>query len=120
MLVWAPEAPRHHARRPIISGYGTAWLDLGPGAETLRQGLAPDWRRDLRRAEAGGLSVRQLANPQAVGWLLDRNEAHRRKVGYRGPTRQFLGQLALAADLKQYGFRAYSFGRYVYYCGLQP
>ncbi len=63
----------------------------------VRQGLAPDWRRDLRRAEAGGLTVRQLATPQAIGWLLERNEAHRRKVGYRGPTRQFLEQLALAA-----------------------
>jgi CelD/BcsL family acetyltransferase involved in cellulose biosynthesis len=97
MLVWAPEAPCHQARRPIISGYGTAWLDLDRGAEMVRQGLAPDWRRDLRRAEAGGLTVRQLATPQAIGWLLERNEAHRRKVGYRGPTRQFLEQLALAA-----------------------
>ena len=57
----------------------------------VRQGLAADWRRATPAGRAGGLTVRQLASRQAIGWLLERNEAHRRKVGYRGPSRQFLG-----------------------------
>ena len=96
-LVWAPEAPSAHARRPLITGYSTSWLDLDPGPEVLRRRLAPDWRNALRRAEAGRLAVRKLANPRAIDWLLDHNEAHRRQVGYRGPTRPFLGRIATAA-----------------------
>jgi hypothetical protein len=81
----------------VISGYGTSWLDLTRGAEVLRRGLAPDWRGCLRQGEANGLVVRRLGNRQALGWLLDHNEAHRREVGYRGPSRRFLGRLAEAA-----------------------
>ena len=56
-----------------------------------------DWRNALRRAEAGRLAVRKLTNPRAIDWLLDHNEAHRRQVGYRGPTRPFLDRIATAA-----------------------
>ena len=98
VLVWAPELPSPLARRPIITGYGTGWLDLGPGAEAVRRGLAGDWRARLRQAEAGPLTVRRLSSAHAVHWLLDHNETYRRKVGYRGPSRRFLGQLAAAAD----------------------
>lgn len=97
MLVWAPEEPSPPAARPVVTGYGTAWLDLAPGRDALRHRLAGDWRNALCRAEAGELKVRRLASPPAIDWLLDHNEAHRRQVGYRGPTRRFLGQLALAA-----------------------
>jgi hypothetical protein len=96
MLVWAPELPSALTRRAIVSGYGTAWLDLDRGLDAVRAHLAPDWRRDLSRGEAAGLAVRRLAAPQAIGWLLDQNEAHRRQVGYRGPSRRFLGLLAEA------------------------
>ena len=96
-LVWSPEAPSAHARRPLITGYSTSWLDLDPDPEVLRRRLAPDWRNALRRAEAGRLAVRKLTNPRAIDWLLDHNEAHRRQVGYRGPTRPFLDRIATAA-----------------------
>jgi hypothetical protein len=97
ILVWAPELKTPLARRPIITGYGTAWLDLASGVEAVRQGLASDWRAHLRQAEAGPLTVRRLATAQVIAWLLDHNEAHRRRIGYRGPSRRFLGQLALSA-----------------------
>ena len=41
--------------------------------------------------------VRRLDDARAATWLLDRNEAYRREVGYRGPSRAFLGGLAEAA-----------------------
>ena len=34
---------------------------------------------------------------RAIDWLLDHNEIYRRQVGYRGPSRFFLGQLAAEA-----------------------
>ncbi len=97
LVVWAPEVDSPWARRPVVTGYGTSWLDLGQGVETVRQRLAGDWRGRLRQAEAGPLTVRQLASAHAMTWLLDRNEAYRRQVGYRGPSRRFLGQLAQSA-----------------------
>ena len=96
-LVWAPESLPAIHRRPVITGHGTSWLDLAPSLGTLRRRLAPDWRHRLKQAEAGGLMVRQLDDARAATWLLDRNEAYRREVGYRGPSRAFLGSLAEAA-----------------------
>jgi lipid II:glycine glycyltransferase (peptidoglycan interpeptide bridge formation enzyme) len=99
-LLWAPERPgllaRLHGRRPAFTGHSTVWLDLAPGPERLRRSLDGKWRNHLARAEGTGLAVLD-AGPALVDWLLDRNEDHRRKVGYRGPGRAFLGQLARAA-----------------------
>ena len=100
-LIWAPEQPSDLTRRPVISGYGTAWLDLGAGTAAVRQGLTKDWHAHLRQAEAGPLRVRRIASGQAVSWLLDNNESHRRKVGYRGPSRSFLQRLARTAQAAQ-------------------
>ena len=100
-LIWVPEEPSALLRRPVISGHGTAWLDLSAGAEAVRLGLAKDWLGRLRQAEAGPLQVRRIGSTRAVGWLLDQNESHRRKVGYRGPSRSFLGQLARTAHAAQ-------------------
>ena len=96
-LVWAPESPPAIHRRPIITGHGTSWLDLATGLEILRRRLASDWRHRFKQAEAGGLMVRRLDDARAATWLLDRNEAYRHEVGYRGPSRAFLGGLAEAA-----------------------
>jgi hypothetical protein len=98
ILVWAPEAAPLHVRRPVMTGYSTSWLDLASDAETLRGGLATDWRNRLRQAESNRIVAREARQPEAIAWLLDRNEAYRREVGYRGPTRAFLGRLAVAAQ----------------------
>jgi hypothetical protein len=82
-LIWAPETQGQLAGRPLITGHSTSWLDLSSGPGTLRRRLATDWR-------AGSA-------PKAIDWLLDQNEAYRRGVGYRGPSREFLGRLARAA-----------------------
>ena len=98
-LVWAPESLPAMHRRPVITGYGTSWLDLALGldaCDALGRGLA----HRLRQAEAGGSSCGGSMTRRAADWLLDRNEAHRREVGYRGPSRAFLGRLAeVARDL---------------------
>ena len=90
------------AGRPIITGYSTSWLDLSPPLARLRRDLATDWRAGLRQAEAGPLGVLEHPGSQALAWLLDRNEAQRRAVGYRGPRREFLERLArVAADAEE-------------------
>lgn len=96
-LVWAPECATAAARRPVMTGYSTAWLDLGRGPDSLLAACAADWRNALRRAERRALTVSVDGGAGEVAWLLDRNEAYRRQVGYRGPSRRFLGRLAAAA-----------------------
>lgn len=96
-LVWAPECPTTGKRRPIMTGYSTSWLQLGIGQGALLAACAADWRNALRRAERRGLTISADGRPDEVAWLLDRNEAYRRQVGYRGPSRTFLGHLAAAA-----------------------
>lgn len=96
-LLWAPECATTVAGRPVMTGYSTSWLDLGAGPASLLAGCAADWRNALRRAARRALTVSVNGGPDEVGWLLDRNEAYRRQVGYRGPSRGFLGHLAAAA-----------------------
>lgn len=102
-LLWAPERPgplsRLHGRRPVVTGYSTAWLDLAPGPSHLRRTLRGKWRNRLARVERAGIEIR-VADAALVRWLLDRSEQHRRTVGYRGPSRAFLGRLAEAAAAK--------------------
>jgi lipid II:glycine glycyltransferase (peptidoglycan interpeptide bridge formation enzyme) len=58
-----------------------------------RARLAGKWRNALAQAERRPLEIR-AGSAEEIRWLLDRNEAHRREVGYRGPSRAFLGRLA--------------------------
>ena len=43
------------------------------------------------------MRIDDSCRPRAIDWLLDHNEIYRRQVGYRGPSRAFLGQLAAQA-----------------------
>ncbi|MFO1048846.1 MAG: GNAT family N-acetyltransferase [Geminicoccaceae bacterium] len=66
------------------------------------RGAARPARRRLAASPAAGrtgrLAVRRTADRAAIQWLLDCNEAYRRRAGYRGPSRAFLGRLAEAAS----------------------
>jgi hypothetical protein len=95
-LIWAPETDRAPGRRPVITGYSTSWVDLSRGPGVLRARLAGKWRNALVQAERRPLEVR-AGDAEEIRWLLDRNEAYRREVGYRGPSRAFLGRLAYHA-----------------------
>ena len=96
-LIWSPETAVRIARRPVMTGYSTAWLDLARGPAVLRAQMASDWRNSLARAERNRLRIGDSCRPRAIDWLLDHNEIYRRQVGYRGPSRAFLGQLAAQA-----------------------
>ena len=92
-LIWAPETGQAPGKRPVITGYSTSWVDLSCGPEILRRRLAGKWRNALAQAERRPLEIR-AGDAEEIRWLLDRNEAYRRDVGYRGPNRAFLGRLA--------------------------
>lgn len=98
LLVWAPEATlRPRGRRPVITGYSTGWLDLSHPIEALRRSLHGKWRNQLVRAERANLAIASEPPGPGLDWLLAANEAHRREIGYRGPSTAFLWRLAAAA-----------------------
>jgi hypothetical protein len=97
-VIWTPEQEGPVGRRPVMTGYSTAWLDLAAGSAALRRGLDARWRNHLRQAERCRLDVQTCRRGgPLLDWLLDGNERHRRKVGYRGPAPAFLARLAHAA-----------------------
>lgn len=96
-LIWSPETVAGAARRPVMTGYSTAWLDLAQRPAVLRAQMAADWRNSLARAGRHHLRIDDGCRPRAIAWLLDHNELYRRQVGYHGPSRAFLGRLAARA-----------------------
>lgn len=100
LLIWAPEADAPPpGRRPVITGYSTGWVALEGALPEIRRRLHGKWRNQLVRAERAGLAVTVEGAGPGLDWLLAANEAHRRAVGYRGPSPAFLKRLAAAAAL---------------------
>lgn len=70
----------------VMSGFSTAWLDLRPDTDTIRNGLNGKWRNQLVKAEQleadlqiniGGSKRRHF------DWLLEREVAHQSIKGYQ-------------------------------------
>lgn len=94
ILFWTPEL-RAEARafdlmrrcglRQVLTGYGSAQIDLAPDAPTLRSALHGKWRNALTQAEGSALRIETAADSDAVPWLLDRYGALRRRRRFGGP-----------------------------------
>jgi len=98
VLVWAPEsATAPPGWRPVVTGYSTSWLDLAQPLPVLRRRMRGTWRHRLGQAERRGIEVVTESGEAGLRWLLACNEAHRRKIGYRGPSPAFLRRVATAA-----------------------
>lgn len=80
------EAGFHRA----LAGYETAWIDLSRSEADRRAALRRNFRNQLVRAEAAGFEIREPSDPRP---LLARYEAHRKAVGYTGPSAAMLGAL---------------------------
>ena len=102
-FTWMPELPAGGdsnrlmatlAMRPVVTGYGTIWLDLDQPLETLRAGFDGKWRNQLRRAETAGLDVRVSQGGAALEWLLQRHDAHRQERRFRAPAGAFVRAIA--------------------------
>ena len=61
LLFWMPDATgamRAIGKRPMTTGYTTAWLDLSPEEDDLRRKLRGNWRNALSRAEDENTVIR--------------------------------------------------------------
>lgn len=100
LLLWTPEdpcGPPGLARQRVMTGGSTGFLDLTRSPAELEAGLHGKWRNMLRRARESKATVREVAGGRLLRWLLDTNERHRRRVGYRGPRPDFYLALAQAS-----------------------
>ncbi|MBI3452367.1 MAG: GNAT family N-acetyltransferase, partial [Rhodospirillales bacterium] len=97
--LWMPEmtddpaahkALRALGLRQVVTGYSSAWLDLGPAAEERRAALDGKWRNALRRAEKSRLTVRTTQGGRALDWLLAQHDTFRRARRFRASSGRFV------------------------------
>jgi hypothetical protein len=95
ILFWTPELRdpaetdalmRHCGRRRIITGYGSASLDLGAEPDRLRADLHVKWRNALSNAESGPLDVGKIRDARNTRWLLEHYHTLQRNRRFGGPT----------------------------------
>jgi len=72
--------------RQVGTGYRTIRLDLRPTLEQLRASLAANWRSHLKVGERQGLTIEVDREAKSLPWLLERYQAHKRALGYNGPS----------------------------------
>ncbi len=65
-------------------GYRTVWLDLSKSDETLRAGLARDWRQRLKGAEKAGLTLDLDTEAKNLPWLIKQEQEQAQVKQYRG------------------------------------
>lgn len=99
VLLWMPEltdTPESHAlmratgARRVMTGYSSAWIDLGQDEDRLRRKLRGKWRNALVRAEDAGLRVRNAAGGRELDLLLNRYAGLKRTRRFSGPTAALL------------------------------
>ncbi len=106
ILFWTPELDdtaetdalmRQCGKRRVITGYGSARLDLGAEPDLLRAGLQVKWRNALANAEAGPLEVGKVRDAGSVRRLLEHYHALQRKRHFGGPTAATLQHIVAGA-----------------------
>lgn len=94
--------------RRSVTGYTTAWLDLGRSEPDLRRALHGKFRNSLAAAEAGALTVGG-GHAGALDWLLERHDEHRRARRFVAPDGLFYRYLTEAAgQARTRVYQAYS------------
>lgn len=95
ILFWTPELPdgddaiallRGCRLRQVMTGYGSARIDLQRAEDELRAALHGKWRNALVTAETGPLRTETTSGGIAVLWLLERYGAQRRQQRFGGPS----------------------------------
>ena len=100
ILFWMPDAVapetvmRSIGKRPMTSGYTTAWLDLSAEEDALRAGLRGNWRNALAQAEAENTVIRVSWRMQDVEPFIAQYVRDRKVQKYSGPTANFVRILA--------------------------
>ncbi len=87
-LFWMPEGEAHmpmSGMKRIITGYGTAWLDLRLPAQSLSGNLRANWRNKVRKARKSGIVTRlSHDNSEDLVWLLGQEHKQRQSRKYHG------------------------------------
>jgi hypothetical protein len=97
-LLWTPVAdPGGALGRPVVTGYATAWLEIGRPDQALLAGMDVRWRHRVHRVLRSGLATRIDRDGSMERFLLSRELEQRRRIGYRGPHPLFLDRLRAVA-----------------------
>lgn len=100
ILFWMPDVAdadgpmRSIGKRPMTSGYTTAWLDLSPPEEELRRRLRGNWRNALSRAENNDMMIRVSWRMEEVEPFIAHYVRDRKAQKYSGPSANFVRLLA--------------------------
>ncbi|MGB0631506.1 MAG: GNAT family N-acetyltransferase [Alphaproteobacteria bacterium] len=100
LLFWMPdtvhatEPMRSIGKRPMTTGYTTAWLDLAPEETQLRRNLRGNWRNALNRAQDDDTVTRVSWRMQDVEPFIAQYVRDRKARKYSGPSANFVHILA--------------------------
>lgn len=116
LLFWMPDvadagpAMRRLGKRPMTTGYTTAWLDLRPEPDSLRANLRGNWRNALNRAEAGPPKLELDRGGGDIDSFIAEYLKDRRAQKYSGPSGPLVRAIAGAFAKDVYLLRATDHG----------
>lgn len=85
--------------RRVMTGYGTATLDLLQPAEALRAAMHGKWRNRLVNAERSDLRVQaSRPKPGRMEWLLEKDAEQQKAQGYKNLPEGFVSAFQRAGD----------------------
>lgn len=116
LLFWMPDlidpapAMRGIGKRPMTTGYTTAWLDLRPEPETLRANLRGNWRNALSQAETAPPKIRLDQRGRDTDEFIAEYLNDRRARKYSGPSASLVRAIAKAFGKDVYLLQATDHG----------
>lgn len=100
VLLWTPDriaqpATRHRLSgyRRVLTGYSTVLVDLKPDLVAIKAQLNGKWRNLLRSSERSEIVIKAVKGGKLHEWLVSANESYRQKIGYNGPSPDFIKSL---------------------------
>ena len=85
--------------RRVMTGYGTAVIDLDRDEQALRAAMHGKWRNRLTAAERSDLRLAaSRPKPGRIDWLLDKDDAQQKANGYQSLPRPFADAFQRAGD----------------------
>lgn len=116
LVFWMPDLAdptpvmRAIGKRPMTTGYTTAWLDLRPETATLRSGLRGNWRNALSQAESDPPKIRLDRRGRDMEHFVGEYLKDRRIHKYSGPSGPLVRAIANAFGKDTYLLQAIDHG----------
>lgn len=102
LVFWMPDVVdpvpimRRIGKRPMTTGYTTAWLDLRSDTEQLRADLRGNWRNALNQAETSPPEIRLDQRGRDIDLFIAEYLKDRRAQKYSGPSSTLVRAIAEA------------------------